>query len=157
MGAAIYLLVIDLRRGKDTRRILADLNECFPDTEGPVAGDVREALGAANHELHLRARGAVEAGDGPMLGALMTEAQERFDAMVAPACPELESPRLHEVLAHPAIGELAHGAKGVGSQGDGCAQIVAQGSEQREVLSRKLTDDFGVRAYGLTLEPGPRP
>lgn len=154
VGAPIYLLVIDLRRGKDTRRILADLNACFPDTAGPEAAQVREALGAANHELHLRARGAVEAGDSLVLGALMTEAQERFDAMVAPACNELESPRLHEVLAHPAIAELAHGAKGVGSQGDGCAQIVAQGSEQRETLARKLAADLSVRAYGLTLEPG---
>jgi galactokinase len=153
VGGPIYLLVVDLRRGKDTRRILADLNACFPDTEGPVAAGVREALGTLNHELHLRARVAVEGGDSATLGALMTEAQQRFDAMVAPACPELESPRLHEVLANKAVAEFAYGAKGVGSQGDGCAQIVARGRDEREALAANLNEDLRVRSYELTLEP----
>jgi galactokinase len=41
----LHMLVVDLRRGKDTRRILAALNRCFPDARGPLAEGVREALG----------------------------------------------------------------------------------------------------------------
>jgi galactokinase len=84
------------------------------------------------------------------LGGLMTDAQEVFDRDVAPACPELRSPRLHELLAHPAVAELAHGGKGVGSQGDGCAQLVAKGAEERERLAALLEGSLDVRCLPLT-------
>jgi galactokinase len=153
-GAPLHLLIVDLRRGKDTRRILADLNACFPDAPGAVAAGVREALGPANVRLVERAREAASAGDARALGALMTEAQARFDERVAPASPaELAAPRLHAVLAHPALRELAFGGKGVGSQGDGCAQLVARGPDERERLAAALERDLGVRGWPLTLEP----
>ncbi len=150
----VHLLVIDLRAGKDTRRILADLNACFPDAPGPLAAGVREALGPRNLALVARARAALEAGDAAGLGALMSEAQAVFDALVAPACPELVAPRLHALLAHPAALELAFGGKGVGSQGDGCAQLVARGPEERRVLAARLERDLGVACWPLTLREG---
>jgi galactokinase len=151
IGAELQLLIVDLRRGKDTRRILADLNACFPGAPGPVAARVREALGPANALLLRQARAALEAGDAPALGALMLEAQALFDAQVAPASPaELAAPRLHAVLAHPALRELAYGGKGVGSQGDGCAQIVACGPEERTRLAAVLEHDLNVRCWPLT-------
>jgi galactokinase len=153
----VHLLVVDLRAGKDTRRILADLNACFPDAPGPVAAGVREALGPRNLALLARARAALEAGDAAGLGALMGEAQALFDALVAPACPELAAPRLHAVLAHPAARELAFGGKGVGSQGDGCAQLVARGPEERRALAARLEADLGVACWPLTVREGPRP
>jgi galactokinase len=130
-GRTFHFLVVDLRAAKDTRRILADLNACFPDAPGPLAARVREALGPRNAALLARVRAAIVAGDAPGLGALLGEAQATFDALVAPACPELAAPRLHAVLAHPAVAELAWGGKGVGSQGDGCAQLLARGPGER--------------------------
>ena len=150
-GAPLHLLVVDLRRGKDTRRILEDLNACFPETPGAVANGVREALGARNRELVVRAKGALERGDAAALGGLMVEAQALFDEWLGPACPELAAPRLHEVLAHPAVAELSYGGKGVGSQGDGCAQLVARGPEARERLAARLTRELQVDCYPLTL------
>src|SRR5262249_21653855 len=120
-GAPLHLLVVDLRRGKDTRRILRELNACYPDAAGAVAAGVRDALGPRNEALAARARDALVAGDAAALGRLMRDAQALFDAQVAPACEELRAPRLHEVLAHPAVAELALGGKGVGSGGDGAA------------------------------------
>jgi galactokinase len=154
VGAPISLLVVDLRRAKDTRRILADLNACFPDTTGPVAAGVREALGPRNVALTTAAREALAAGDARVLGALMRDAQATFDRLVAPACPELAAPRLHEVLAHPAVRELAWGGKGVGSQGDGCAQLVARGPEERDRLAAVLAGALDVGCLPLTLEAG---
>lgn len=156
-GGRFFLLVVDLRAGKDTRRILADLNSCFPDAPGPVAAAVRRALGPDAERLVRAARAALEDGDAAALGALMDEAQARFDRDVAPACPELAAPRLHRVLAHPAVRELGHGGKGVGSQGDGCAQIVARGPGEREALARRLEEELGVRPMPVTLEPGVAP
>jgi galactokinase len=150
-GAPLHLLLVDLRRGKDTRRILADLNACFPDAPGALARGVRDALGPRNASLLARGRGALARGDGPALGALMREAQAVFDALVAPACPELAAPRLHEVLAHPSVAELTHGGKGVGSQGDGSAQLVARGLAERRRLAEHLERDLAVRCLPLSL------
>jgi galactokinase len=155
-GAPLHLAVVDLRREKDTRRILRDLNACYPAAPGPVAAAVRDALGAKNEALAARARAAVVAGDALALGALMTEAQGLFDAQVAPACEELRAPRLHEVLAHPAARELAYGGKGVGSGGDGSAQLVLPSAAAREALAKQLEADLGVACLPLTLEPNAR-
>jgi galactokinase len=157
-GGALHLLVVDLRRRKDTRRILADLNACFPDAPGERAMRVREALGARNRELVLRAAEAVRAGDAPALGALMREAQARFDADVAPASPaELAAPALHAVLDHPAVAELAWGGKGVGSQGDGCAQLVCRDPDARAALAARLARELDVGTLDLDLRPHEAP
>jgi hypothetical protein len=151
VGAPIHVLVVDLRRGKDTRRILADLNACYPAAPGPVAAAVREALGPVNARITGAAREILARGDAVALGALMREAQAVFDRDVAPACPELRAPRLHEVLAHPALAELAWGGKGVGSQGDGCAQVVARGADERRELAAILGRDCDVECLPLTV------
>ncbi len=150
-GGALHFLVVDLRRAKDTRRILADLAACFPDTAGRRAAAVREALGPRNRALLARAREAVLLGDAAGLGALLVEAQATFDALVAPACPELAAPRLHAVLSHPAVAQLAWGGKGVGSQGDGCAQLLARGPAEREALAQRLAADLDVGCLPVTV------
>lgn len=148
----LHLLIVDLRRGKDTRRILRDLNACFPDAPGAVAAAVRDALGPRNAALVARARAALEAGDARALGACMVEAQVLFDEQVAPACPELRAPRLHEILRHPAVAALSLGGKGVGSQGDGCAQLVCAGPGEREALAARLGAETDVHCLPLTIE-----
>jgi mevalonate kinase len=152
-SAPLHLLLVDLRASKDTRRILADLQACFPDVPGALAAGVREALGPRNTEFAHQGRDLVAAGDARGLGELMRQAQELFDAMVAPVCPELEAPRLHAVLDSPDARELAWGGKGVGSQGDGCAQFVARGPEESRELARRLERSHAVSC--LTLELGP--
>ena len=149
----LYLLVVDLRRGKDTRRILADLNRCFPDARGRLAEGVREALGPRNAGIVARARAALIEADARTLGGLMIEAQAIFDRLVLPACSELRAPKLHEVLAHPAAHDLAWGGKGVGSQGDGCAQLVARGPTERAELSKRLEQEVDVACLPLTIRP----
>ena len=98
-------------------------------------------------------RAALAAGDARELGRLMSAAQQVFDAMVAPASPSLAAPALHRVLEHPALRDLAWGAKGVGSQGDGAAQIVARGVTERDALAACLTADLAVSCLPLTLAP----
>ena len=84
----------------------------------------------------------------------MTEAQALFDEQVAPCCPvELAAPRLHAVLAHPAAGRHAWGGKGVGSQGDGTAQLVCRDESGRRTLAAELERDLGVECLDLTLRP----
>jgi galactokinase len=151
VAGSFHLLVVDLGRGKDTRRILADLNACYPDTPGGLAAGVREALGVRNLELAARTEQALRAGAPSELGGILSQAQAVFDEWVAPACPELRAPALHRVLAHPASRELAHGGKGVGSQGDGCAQLVTRGPAERALLARRLEAELSMSSLPLTL------
>ncbi|MBZ0251814.1 MAG: GHMP kinase, partial [Candidatus Methylomirabilis sp.] len=154
-GAPLRLVIVDLKRAKDTGRILRDLNRCFTTREDAVARGVREALGPRNAEIAREARRLIETGDARGLGELMTEAQRLFDRLVAPGCPEeLAAPRLHEVLAFEPIRDLVWGGKGVGSQGDGCAQFVARGPESQQELLRRLPEALGVECFPLTLGPG---
>lgn len=149
-GASLHLLVVDLGAGKDTRRILADLNGAY------AAGDpgVRRALGPLNLSITGRAGKALQSGDVRALGGLMTEAQEVFDRLLAPVCPsQLAAPRLHRVLRHAAAARLAWGGKGVGSGGDGTAQIICRGPGERTELAERLDADLGVRCLELTLSP----
>lgn len=144
----LHLLVVDLLHQKDTRRILADLHACFM----APASTLREALGKQNLALVAAARQALTASDAQAVGALMCQAQEIFDRCVAPACPsELSAPRLHTLLAHPAVRELTWGGKGVGSQGDGAAQLICRGPDERAALAEQLSSDGSVRCLSLTI------
>ena len=149
-GGEFILLIVDLMGTKDTRRILHDLNAAF------IRGDpaLRDALGAENRRILQAACDAVKAGDSKALGALMTEAQVLFDTQVAPVCPdELASPGLHRVLSHPAVREHAWGGKGVGSQGDGAAQVICRGEDQCRRLAAVLEGELGVSCMKLVIPP----
>jgi mevalonate kinase len=150
-GCSFHLLVTDLGSGKDTRRILRDLNAAFAGGEPGI----REALGPVNHRIVEQACGALERGDPETLGALMTEAQSVFDSRLAPHCPsELAAPLLHSVLAHPGVDGLTWGGKGVGSQGDGSAQFLCRDARSRDELSQMLEAEAGLSSLALTISPG---
>jgi len=131
----IHVLIVDLQSRKNTRKILHDLNQAFKQGNK----DIRRALGQ-------------EISSGEELGRIMTRAQEVFDSMVAPCSPrELSAPVLHKVLE---IGEnsgLTWGGKGVGSQGDGTAQFICKGLEEKEKLKNILEDGNRYICYSLTL------
>jgi hypothetical protein len=155
LGATLHYLIVDLNGAKDTVRILRDLNSHFPDTPGGLSAGVRRALGPLNWEILFAARAALEAGDRLALGLLMTEAQQTFDRYVAPGCPsELRAPVLHRVLTYPPLAELVYGGKGVGSQGDGTAQFLARGPEERDRARSIVENDLGMTCLDLTLRPG---
>ena len=123
----IHMVVVDLGARKDTKEILARLNQCYPFAQDTVARNVQHYLGTLNHGMVVRAADELRGGDAEGLGRLMTEAQRLFDEHCSPACPEeLNAPTLHRVLEHPKIQPHVWGGKGVGSQGDGSAQLIAR-------------------------------
>jgi mevalonate kinase len=151
-GQPLYLLIVDLLHHKDTRRILADLNARFRAADDEQTRALRAALGPANLALIDAAGRALNAGDARQLGALMTEAQAVFDRDIAPACPsELTAPRLHVLLADPIVRELTWGGKGVGSQGDGAAQFVCRGADERAALINYLAATGDLKCLPLTI------
>lgn len=147
-GGNFHLLIVDLQAEKNTKRILKDLNSSF--RNGNL--ELREALGQDNHRITQKACDIIEKGNAKLLGDLMTEAQILFDEKIATASPEeLVAPRLHEILKYSSVKNLTWGGKGVGSQGDGTAQLVCKGSDEREHLTTTLEKKMGVLCYPLTL------
>ena len=87
----------------------------------------------------------------------MDEAQSFFDRYAMPACPEeLTAPVLHKVLGYEPLEPHIWGGKGVGSQGDGTAQLVARSEEDQQAIMEILDRDLGLQCLALTVRSGPK-
>jgi len=143
----------DLNAQKNTIKILGDLNKCYPFAETDKEKNVHAALGELNQKIIKRAVEYLKNGETEKIGELMTEAQNLFDSMVAPACPpELTAPKLHSFLDDKKIKSLTYGGKGVGSQGDGAIQFLAKDPSSQEALCKYL-EERGLLPYKLTITP----
>ena len=150
----LYYVFADLMAGKDTVKILADLNRAYPFARNEQDRLLHEALGEDNIRITDLAKKYISEGDAENLGKLMTEAQELFDKKVAPMCPEeLTSPVLHDTLGDLRIKELTYGGKGVGSQGDGTVQFLAKDDRTQRKLADYLQNVKGMTSFTLTLKP----
>jgi UTP-glucose-1-phosphate uridylyltransferase/mevalonate kinase len=148
----LHLVIVDLCAGKNTMEILASLNRSFPFAENELDKGVQYYLGEVNKMVVSEAVNFLKAGDAEGLGKLMKKAQEHFDRYLLPACPgQLKAPVLHQALAFPEIQDLIWGGKGVGSQGDGCAQFVARGPDEQAEIIRLFEEKKGMRALKLDI------
>lgn len=154
VGAVFHWVIANLMASKDTVKILADLNKCFPFAQNEQDSLVQEALGKDNQQICEEAVAALAAGDAMKLGALMNRWQENFDRKVMPACSELAGPVLHSILNDKTIKSMVLGGKGVGSQGDGSVQFLVQDDETGDRLQKYLLEEKGMPSYSLTLTPG---
>lgn len=151
---SLYYVFADMLAGKDTIKILADLNSGYPFARDKKETKLHEALGEDNLRITERAMKYISTGNNEALGALMIEAQQLFDEKVAPMCPEeLTAPVLHKTLNDDTVKLLTYGAKGVGSQGDGTVQFLAKNEECQRKLMEYLEGTLGMKAYSLTLKP----
>lgn len=152
VGADLHWVLVDLCAAKDTVRILAQLHRAYPLPASEVDRGVLELLGPINRRIVGEAIRSLADGDGERLGALMKEAQDLFDRFATPVCPEeLTAPVLHRVLGHGAIRAHIWGGKGVGSQGDGAAQILARSAEDQDAVVRIVERDLGMPALKLSI------
>ena len=151
----LHFVIVDLNAGKDTKRILADLNRAYPFADDEQQKAVQEYLGPINKQLVHESLEAIEAGDAQRVGTLMRQSQEAFDKHLGPACPkELTAPKLHAILDHPSIQPYIFGGKGVGSQGDGTAQFLAKDAESQQKVIELLEAETDVNCLELVLHSG---
>jgi galactokinase len=151
-GGRFHFVLVDLGGAKDTRRILRDLQGCFPGAPGRRARRCRAALGQHNLAIVARSAAAILAGDAPELGRCLDEAQRIFERDVAPVSPRvLREPRLRALLGVPFVREASLGAKGTGSHGDCCAQVLVRDAASQQALIRRISDDLRLRALPLSL------
>lgn len=87
------------------------------------------------------------------LGSLMNEYQALFDASLAPMSTELSAPVLHKCLDHFKTNFEGRvlGGKGVGSQGDGSAQLLCATAEDQAEVAAAVEKELGMNAILLTI------
>lgn len=157
-GQDLHFVIVDLLAEKDTMEILARLNSCFPCATDEISRGVQDLLGPVNKAIVHEAAAALEAGNARELGRLMTEAQVFFDRYASPACPEeLTAPALHRVLRTSLLKPHIWGGKGVGSQGDGAAQLVARSESDQQAIVEILQRDLGLPGFKVTLRSALQP
>ena len=151
----LYLVIVDLGAGKDTRLILNQLHHCYPFAENELQRNVQHYLGPLNAEITEAAYQALRRGDAEAVGKLMTRAQQEFDKHLIPACPsQLTAPVLHKVLNYEPIQPYIWGGKGVGSQGDGSAQFIVKDEESQRRVIEIIERDFQMSCLKLIIEAG---
>lgn len=153
VGQDLYLIIVDLAGSKDTQKILSQLNMCYPLAQNHIQTQVQNYLGPVNSSLVQQAVIALRRGNARKIGALMNQAQSDFDRYVAPACPEqLKAPILHQLLDHAPLKPYIYGGKGVGSQGDGTAQLIVPDQISQATAIVLIQQDFPqMRCYELNI------
>ncbi|MBE9043683.1 GHMP kinase [Pleurocapsales cyanobacterium LEGE 10410] len=147
----LYLIIVDLAGSKNTPKILAQLNQCYPVAQNTFQAGVQHYLGKVNASLVRQAVLALQQGAAE-IGTLMKQAQAEFDRYLIPACDELNAPILHQLLNHAPLQTYIFGGKGVGSQGDGTAQLIARDRHSREQAIDLIRRDFPqMKCYRLNL------
>jgi UTP-glucose-1-phosphate uridylyltransferase len=151
----MYFVIVDLQAQKDTMEILARLNRSYPLPRNEKEKGVQELLGPINKRVVHQAIEALQAGDAERLGALMSEAQAFFDRYAMPVCPEeLTAPVLHRVLSYEPLKPHIWGGKGVGSQGDGTAQLIVRSPADQQAVIEIIERDLHMPCLTLTLRTG---
>ncbi len=151
----MYLVIVDLGAGKDTRLILNQLNHCYPFAESELEKNVQHYLGTLSAQITQEAYQALRDGDSEAVGKLMTLAQTEFDKHLIPACPsQLTAPVLHKVLSYEPIQPYIWGGKGVGSQGDGSAQFIAKDEDSQQKVIEIIERDLKMSCLKLVIETG---
>ena len=84
----------------------------------------------------------------------MNKAQNAFDKYLQPACPsQLTAPILHKVLNFRSLKPFIYGGKGVGSQGDGCAQFIVKDEASQDAVIQIVEKELGMTGLKLTIRP----
>jgi UTP-glucose-1-phosphate uridylyltransferase/mevalonate kinase len=154
VNSELSFVLVDLQAHKDTMEILNRLNRSYPIAENEIERGVHELLGPVNKRIVHQAVEALRDSDAQRLGELMVEAQAFFDKYAAPACPEeLTAPVLHRLLSFDPLKPHIWGGKGVGSQGDGTAQLIARSPADQQAVVEIIERDLGMPCLKLTLRP----
>ena len=152
LGAPLYIVIVELAGSKDTTTILQRLNKCFPVADDEEQTGLQNLLGSVNTRIIKAGIEALAAGNVQRLGELMTEAQVLFDRYAMPICPsQLTAPNLHKILQHEPLKPHIWGAKGVGSQGDGCAQLLCRTIADMEAVTKMIERDFKMSCMSLQI------
>lgn len=147
----LNFVIADLNGKKNTKKIMRDLNNCFPFMENENQKVVYEMMGEKNRVLVENAKRYIENGDIISLGKTLNEAQILIDNMSI-VCSEFKAPILHKTLNDEYIKSLSYGGKGIGSGGDGSIQILAKDKKSQELLIDYFKNTLKMEAFKVDIK-----
>jgi mevalonate kinase len=150
----LHYVIVDLMAEKNTIKILSDLNKFYPFTDDLIGKEVQKYLGQISLEITDKASHTIDIGEPTALGLLMKESQNSFDLHCQPASPdELKAPILHHLISYAPIQAFILGIKGIGSHGDGCAQILTVDKESQKKVMDILKTELSMESIPLDISP----
>ena len=147
----MYYLLVDLKGDKNTKKILEDLNVEYPVPRDERAKKLFKTLGKDNEIINLTAKEYIETGKLTELGILMNKAQENFKKNVSIYSEQLKSPKLNELISFTKEIKEILGVKGVGSQGDGMAQILVTSKKDLNKIKGILREKYNYYIFDITV------
>lgn len=144
-----FFVLVDLHGNKNTKKILADLNAVYLHFANNEGNKLIHALGAFNKECVNSAQTNMVNGDPAGLGKDLQTFQKNFDENIACFSDELRAPLLHKLIEFSCALDGVLACKGVGSQGDGMAQILVESEDNLKVVVEKIKNKFGFDCYEL--------
>ncbi len=147
----LNFVIADLKGKKDTKKIMKELNACFPFMKDEKQKVVYEMMGDKNEILVEKAKKYIENGNKVALGKVLNEAQLLIDKMSI-VCSEFKAPLLHKTLTDKYIKSLSYGGKGIGSGGDGSIQILAKDKKSQKLLVEYLNNTLKMEAFEVDIK-----
>ena len=149
MKKELFFVLVDLQGTKDTKKILSDLNAVYLTESHKGDGKLRRSLVEFNKRCVEESEQYLVNGDISNFAHVLKIFQDNFDENVACFSTELQAPKLHKLVDYCSSIEEVLACKGVGSQGDGMAQILLG----CEIASEKIVSDirniFGMESYAI--------
>lgn len=144
-------VLVDLQGEKDTKKILADLNREFVKEMEEDKHRLISALGSFNKCYIENASKYLIGGDVLKFGHILNLFQNNFDKNVACFSEELQSPKLHRLMDYCSNIEGVIACKGIGSQGDGMAQILLDGYCSASEIAKDISNILGLDCYSYRI------
>lgn len=149
MGREMSFILVDLQGTKDTKKILSDLNAIYPIAKNIKEARLLKSLGEFNKKCVEEAERYLVKGDIKNFASVLKDFQKNFDENIACFSTELRAPLLHRLIDFSSSMEGVLVCKGVGSQGDGMAQMLVDGEVELKEIMESLRDELGLEGYAL--------
>lgn len=143
----LQFILVDLGGEKDTKRILADLNCEFTEEINTGKHKLITAIGESNKYYVEDACRYLISGNTEEFGRVLNNFQNSFDGNVACFSEKLKLPRLHRLMDYCSNIDGIVACKGVGSQGDGMAQILLDDHHSISKITKDIKNKLGMDCY----------
>ena len=148
----MIFVLVDLNGNKNTTKILSDLNKAYVGDKGVLNNSIKQFLNQISNYYVDQVIESLNSNDIKTVGQLLNEYQMLFDEHLTQYCDELKAPLLHNFIDCMKHHSDVLACKGVGSQGDGFAQILLTDKNKAREIIQFVNQKYGYQCYLITSE-----
>ena len=148
----LIFVLVDLNGNKNTTKILSDLNRAYVGDKGVLNNSIKQFLNQISNCYVDQVIESLKSNDIKTVGQLLNAYQMLFDEHLTQYCDELKAPLLHNFIDCMKHHSDVLACKGVGSQGDGFAQILLTDKNKAREIIQFVKQKYGYQCYLITSE-----